>query len=53
MLINGIAQNTLRYIKLNVLNQTDCSKYVYESLEQKYCTGDMNSGRDTCQVIYF
>lgn len=52
LFLDGVSQSTLRDIKLKVLNQIECSKYVDEKLEQKYCTGEMNSGRDTCQVIF-
>ncbi len=32
-----------------MLNQDECKNYVYDKLEQKYCTGKKDVAQDTCQ----
>jgi hypothetical protein len=43
----------LREVRLNILNKTDCDKYAQPNAEQKYCSGQNNILKDTCQVCLF
>jgi hypothetical protein len=42
----------LREIKLNILNRTECQNYAQPSAEQKYCSGENDVLKDTCQVFF-
>lgn len=48
--LDGTLQNSLREVKLKIMNQTECSKYAFPNPEQKYCSGESNLLQDTCQV---
>ena len=43
----------LREVQLHILNKNECQKYAQPNAEQKYCSGENNVLKDTCQVYLF